>query len=72
MGYFITALICLIVGFLGGGVVLYFVAKNNPKYFNLAAVIAKLEGMAQADLALAKADLISLKAKIEALLAKIV
>jgi uncharacterized membrane-anchored protein YhcB (DUF1043 family) len=49
---FLTGLILLVVGFIAGWVVSFFVMRNNPKYFNLDKM--------------AKEELYRLKAKLEA------
>jgi uncharacterized membrane-anchored protein YhcB (DUF1043 family) len=49
---FLTGLILLVVGFIAGWVVSFFVMRNNPKYFNLDKM--------------AKEELYQLKAKLEA------
>ena len=42
MGYFLTGLICLIIGGIGGGVAMLFVLKNNPKYVNFDKLLRQL------------------------------
>ena len=60
MYYILTA----VVFYIAGCITLFFVMKNNPKYFDLKTIVKKLSQ-------LSKAELQTLKAEAEALLAKV-